>query len=177
MEGIIQPIVYFGSSRPEGHTKVALDLIRKGRDWPLVDLNKFQFSDYDYEEQNLQDDFIPLAESMVEHDPIILVTPIYWYSMTALMKRFLDRWTDLLKARKDLGKQLIGKKMFVVASYGEYPKGKDGFETVFKNTAEYLSMDYGGAFLYYSGSDPAGRAENILNQKWFEEKFEGGLAA
>jgi multimeric flavodoxin WrbA len=34
---------------------------------------------------------------VLAHDQIILATPIYWYAVSAAMKNFLDRLSDLLE--------------------------------------------------------------------------------
>ena len=63
--------------------------------------------------------------------------------MSATLKTFIDRISDLLKIRKELGRQLRGKKMMVIAcssDESEYPS----FWEPFKLTAEYLGMDYLG---------------------------------
>ena len=53
---------------------------------------------------------------MVQYEQIIFATPIYWYAMSAQLKTFFDRMTDLLTIHKPLGRQLRkGKKMFLIA--------------------------------------------------------------
>ena len=59
------------------------------------------------------------------------------------MKTFFDRLSDLMSVRKDLGRQLKGKKMAVIACSSdgvEYP----ALWEPFKLTAEYLDMKYLG---------------------------------
>lgn len=56
---------------------------------------------------------------MVCYNPIILATPVYWYSMSALMKTFIDRWGDLLDIRKDIGRRLTNKELYIITSFGE----------------------------------------------------------
>lgn len=147
-----KPIVIFGSSRSNGDTADALQMVLKDKQPEIIDLNKINFSSFDYEYKNKDDDFLDVAKQMLDHNPIILASPVYWYSMSDIMKRFLDRWSDLLSYHKDLGRQLRGKTVYIVSSYGVHPEGKEGFETTFMQTADYLGMHYGGAFLKYSGS-------------------------
>ena len=40
------------------------------------------------------DDFLGVAEAMVDAEAILFATPVYWYSMSGRLKRFFDRLTD-----------------------------------------------------------------------------------
>jgi multimeric flavodoxin WrbA len=61
--------------------------------------------------------------------------------MSALLKTFFDRITDLLKIEKDIGRKLRGKNMAVITSSNGGTLG-DSFWLVFKESAEYLGMNY-----------------------------------
>ncbi|MBX9922900.1 MAG: GNAT family N-acetyltransferase [Rhabdochlamydiaceae bacterium] len=145
------PIIIFGSARSDGNTLQAIKTVIKDQPIPIVDLKELNIAHYDYSYANAKDDFISLAEKMVRHNPIILATPVYWYSMSALMKTFIDRWSDLLDTRKDIGRRLTNKELYVITSYGEsVPRG---FEDAFSQTCEYLDMQYKGCYYFYSGDN------------------------
>lgn len=147
-----RPIIIFGSSRSRGDTWRAICALNATNpQLPVVDLNELKMSCYDYEHSNQQDDYLPLMERVVQHDPIVLATPVYWYTMSAIMKIFIDRLTDLLTIRKDLGRKLAKKHVYVLASYGG--SSTEGFEYVFRNTCDYMDMIYKGCFFYYSGDN------------------------
>lgn len=163
------PIIIFGSARSDGKTLKAIKAVIKDQPIPIVDLRELSISHYDYNYENRNDDFIPLAEKMVRYNPIILATPVYWYTMSALMKTFIDRWSDLLHIRKDIGRRLTNKELFVITSYGDsMPKG---FEEAFAQTCEYLDMQYKGCYYFYSGDDSIETMEenNRLADKFFDE--------
>ncbi len=163
------PIIIFGSSRSDGNTLQAIKLVIKNQPVPVIDLRGLNISDYDYDSMNASDDFIPLAEKMMEHNPIILATPVYWYSMSAVMKTFIDRWTDLLSIRKDLGRRLANKDLYIITSYGSsMPKG---FEDPFSQTSDYFDMHYKGCFYFYSGKDTKQARENQLSAEKFHEQI------
>lgn len=144
-------IIILGSSRSNGNTRKAVNTIVGGRDVPLVDLNTLDIKPYDYEYHNQADDFITLIERLVKVDKIVLATPVYWYTMSATMKVFIDRISDLLDIRKDLGRKLRGKKLFVIASFNtSLPKG---FEDTFEQTCTYLGIEYQGTSFIYSGTE------------------------
>lgn len=155
-----KPIVIFGSSSSNGSTRKAIDLVFEGEEVPIIDLNHHNISYFDYEGKNLNDDFIGIAEKMVQHNTIIFASPTYWYTMSAIMKTFLDRWSDLLGHRKDLGRALSGKHMFLITSYST--KKSELFEESFRLTAEYMNMHYGSCFHCNNSRDP--NAE-LLNKK------------
>ena len=77
------------------------------------------------------------------YDVLILATPVYWYSMSAIMKTFLDRFTDLLTIEKDLGRKLRGKGMAVISCSNGGNLG-DYFWLPFSKSASYLGMIYLG---------------------------------
>ena len=158
------PIIILGSSRSLGETSKAVNLIFGDHDIKIIDLGNLKIAPYDYEYRNKDDDYIPLMEEVTEHELIILATPIYWYSMSATMKIFIDRLSDLLHFRKDLGRKLRGKKLFVISSFStSLPKG---FEDAFSQTCEYLGMQYLGCSFIYHGND----AELLISNKANIEK-------
>jgi putative NADPH-quinone reductase/RimJ/RimL family protein N-acetyltransferase len=163
------PIIILGSSRGEGNTlKIVHQLINEAS-IPLVDLRNLNISHYDYNYENMKDDFLPLAEKMVKHNPIVLATPVYWYTMSALMKTFIDRWSDLLDIRKDIGRRLAGKELYVITSYSAgIPRG---FEDPFSQTCEYLEIDYKGCFYFYSGDDAELKKNNLLLAERFSHQI------
>lgn len=160
------PLIIFASSRGDGNTRKALESVQEGRDFEHVDLSTLEISYFDYEHANQHDDFLSVAEKMQQHEVIILVTPVYWYSMSALMKTFIDRWSDLLTIRKDLGRGLKGKWVYVISSYGtSFPVG---FDDPFRLTCNYMEMHFGGSLHYYSGKDPVLQEQNKRNIRSFQ---------
>ncbi|HJK86181.1 MAG TPA: NAD(P)H-dependent oxidoreductase [Candidatus Megaira endosymbiont of Nemacystus decipiens] len=110
-------IIIFGSSRSHGNTRKIIDEITRDHSLPFIDLNDFEITPFDYEHRNKGDDFIPLIEKIVNYDTMIIATPVYWYQMSTQHKIFFDRFSDLLKIRKDLGRKLRGKNLFVISSF------------------------------------------------------------
>jgi multimeric flavodoxin WrbA len=147
----MKQIIIFGSSRSFGNTRKAVNDIIAQTNIDLVDLNTLDIAPFDYEHRNISDDFIPLIERIITYDKIIIATPVYWYSMSTKVKIFLDRFSDILTIRKDLGRKLRGKKLFVLASFNSsYPMG---FETTFSQICEYMKMEYLGSSFIYSGTE------------------------
>ena len=133
------------SSRPNGHTHKITEFLATQFEAPLIDLSAKDISYYDYKHANEHDDFLGIAQQMTAHEVIVLATPVYWYTMSAQMKTFLDRWSDLLTIRKDLGRALKGKKL-ILLSCGSRSGEIEGFDLPFRETAQYMDMEYLGHF-------------------------------
>ena len=80
---------------------------------------------------------------LVDFDHIVFASPVYCYSMSAQLKVFFDRLSDLLTIEKELGRQLKGKYCSVVATGfdKEIPRC---FVTPFEMTASYMHMNFNG---------------------------------
>ncbi len=140
----MKKLIILGSSRKDGDTKKVVDELISISGWDLVDLNDYNISYYDYEHKNMDDDYLPLMLKIIaDYDVLIFATPVYWYSMSGIMKVFFDRITDLLKNEKDLGRKLRGKGMAVVSCSSGGNLGEH-FWHPFTATAEYLGMNYLG---------------------------------
>lgn len=140
----MRKVVIAGSSRNDGNTGSLTNELIKKTNWDLIDLNDYDFSYFDYKHENRNDDYLTLIKQIIEkYDTIIFATPVYWFSMSGIMKVFFDRFTDLLTIEKELGRKLRGKKMAVIScsngdNIGEY------FWLPFSETAKYLGMKYIG---------------------------------
>ncbi|WP_432412475.1 flavodoxin family protein [Rasiella sp. SM2506] len=140
----MKKVIITGSSRNNGDTKTLTNELLKKTNWDLIDLNDYKFGYYDYENKNKNDDYIKLMRKIIDnYDTLIFATPVYWYSMSGIMKVFFDRITDLLEIEKDLGRRLRGKNMAVVSCSIGNNLG-DTFWLPFSETANYLGMKYIG---------------------------------
>jgi multimeric flavodoxin WrbA len=72
-----------GTSRPDGNTWSVLRGANEGVRLSIFDLASMRVSYSDYHHANLGDDFITIIEELLEFDTIGLVTPVYWYSVSA----------------------------------------------------------------------------------------------
>ena len=137
-------VIIVGSSRNNGNTSKIVEAIAGQFQIDVINLNDYQFSYYDYESRNRDDDFLPLIKSIIEkYDTLIFATPIYWYSMSGIMKVFFDRFSDLIRIEKDTGRKLRGKKFAVISNSHDNQIDLD-FYIPFKKTADYLGMEYLG---------------------------------
>lgn len=157
-------IVIVGSSRNDGDTAILTNELIKQSKWDLINLNDYNFSFFDYEHKNREDDYLTLMEQIIkEYDTLIFATPVYWYSMSGIMKVFFDRITDLLTIQKELGRKLRGKKMAVIScSIGE--NLGEHFWLPFSETAKYLGMEYLGNAHTITGENNEIKIAEFINQ-------------
>ena len=149
----MKKVIVVGSSRNDGDTaNLTKELLEKSK-WDILNLNDYQFSYFDYTHENRDDDYLDLIRKIVgTYETLIFITPVYWYSMSGIMKVFFDRFTDLLTIEKELGYKLKGKKMAAFScSTGE--NLGEHFWLPFIKTAEYLGMEYLGNVHTISGKE------------------------
>ena len=140
-----QTLAVLGSSRGDGNTRRVLDAVLGGRTVAILDLHEHPVTPYDYGHRNAADSFLDFAARMTRADTLLFATPVYWYSMSAQLKLFFDRLSDLVTIRKDLGRALAGRRVAAVATStsAELPPG---FEVPFQRTCEYFGMHWNGCF-------------------------------
>jgi multimeric flavodoxin WrbA len=153
-------IIILGTARSNGNTTKLVEKISAGQ-IEIVDLNTKKIQAYNYDHEYEPDDFLDIVEKMIQADVIVFATPVYWFSMSAVLKTFFDRFSDLVRIRKDLGRKLAGRKVFL-ASTSSSRKLAEGFELPFIATADYLNMEYKGNIHVAAWDD--GFADDIENE-------------
>lgn len=139
----MKPLIIQGSSRSDGNTGKITRELNSNINADILDLKRFNIQHYEYEKPDTSDDFMKAAEEMSGRNKLIFVSPIYWYTMSGLMKVFFDRLTDLIDYRNELARELENMEMYVV-SCGSTPDPGKGFDLPFVQSAEYFNMKYRG---------------------------------
>ena len=134
-------IIYGSSGNGTGKTMGVVNTLKELLNADLIDVSRCNLSFFDYSHSNKDDDFHGFAQQMACAETVIFATPVYWYAMSAQLKVFFDRLSDLITIRKPLGRQLEGKAMTFVAT-GHDELIPEGFDVPFKRTAEYFNMHY-----------------------------------
>jgi multimeric flavodoxin WrbA len=139
----VKTAIVVGSARNKGNTdKLSLEVASK-MTATHFNLSDYHISNFDYEFDHVNDDFLKLMKKLLSFDRIILATPVYWYCASGVMKTFLDRFSDLLKVNKDLGRKLRGKPTALIATGCDLVPAPC-FEEAFKLSYAYLGMTYQG---------------------------------
>ena len=93
--------VLFGGSRPEGNTQLT-KLAVEGLDYKWIDLTDYQFNpvrDFRHDNRDItsyNDDYKQVIDQVLESDTVIFASPVYWYSVSASLKAFIDHWSETL---------------------------------------------------------------------------------
>ncbi|WP_299608766.1 NAD(P)H-dependent oxidoreductase [uncultured Aquimarina sp.] len=136
-------IIIQGSSRSNGDTHTVVSYLENVTGFDVIDLNQRDINYFDYEFQN-KDDFEIIFKNMVQnYQTIVLATPVYWYTMSGVMKVFLDRISDYLYKEKDFGRMLRGKEMAMISCSNDDDRVEE-FSMPFSRSAAYLGMEYVG---------------------------------
>lgn len=94
--------VLFGGSRPEGNTAQLTKSAVEGLDYKWIDLTDYQFNpvrDFRHENRDItsyNDDYKQVIDQVLESDTVIFASPVYWYSVSASLKAFIDHWSETL---------------------------------------------------------------------------------
>ena len=142
----MKTLVILGTNRDDSNTLKNLKLSLPFVDYELVELHKLKLEHYVYDNNNKpKDDFLSVAQKMVDAENIVFATPVYWYAMSGIMKIFFDRLSDLISTSKPLGKALKGKNTFLFST-GYDEALPEGFEVPFKKTSDYFEMNFKKTF-------------------------------
>lgn len=142
-----------GSSRSNKRTGKALSVILKdadqlGADTKMINLceEKLDFCD-GTEDPVLADDFKRIYKTLAWADGIIFGTPTYWFTMSGLMKNFIDRLTV---AEKDW--MLDGKVAGFVATGHRQEDGAMAALSAIHSAVNHLGMaTFPYSMLYFRG--------------------------
>jgi len=137
-------IIILGSSRSNGDTFNIVSYLKNITGFEVVDLNQKDIGHFDYDFKNKEDDFNFLFKGIVQnYQTIIFATPVYWYTMSGIMKTFLDRISDFLYHEKNFGRMLRGKNMALLSCSNDDDCPAE-FNLPFSRSATYLGMNYLG---------------------------------
>lgn len=119
-----------------------------------------------------QDDFIPLAEEMLESDCVVFGSPLYWYGPSAQMKAFIDRWNcfmildDARFRAKMKGKRCV----LAVPHQSDSLLEPEPLFAIMQKTFDYMEMAYVGSIQ----TTARGRHDSRRNEATMKYAFELG---
>jgi len=124
--------VIYGGNRLNGNTVALTKLAIQG-----LEVEEIYLKDHNIEPiidmrhniegfNKVHDDYNSVINRILPHDILIFSTPIYWYSMTGIMKNFIDRWSQTLRDLDfpDFKNQMSHKQAYVIAVGGDNPSIK-----------------------------------------------------
>lgn len=166
----METIIIQGSSRNDGFTAETVERLNTYLQTDIINLLNHNIGYYNYNYDNQDDDFVTLSRHMLQAQKIIFATPIYWYAMSAPMKTFIDRWSDLVRIRKGEGHSMAGKEIYLLVNGGleDLP---DYFLQPFIHTASYMNMHYCGEHYVHTQGNTALKERNLQEIEAFAQKI------
>lgn len=154
-----------GSARPDGNTELlarrAAEQLPPDVEQQWIDLAALPLPDF--EDLRHDSDHVRPTEGPVAHlldatlaaTDIVIASPLYWYSVSAQTKRYLDHWSGWLRTPGlDFKATLAGRTLWgVTALAHEEPEVADPLVGTLNNSAAYMGMRFGGVLLG-NGSKP-----------------------
>ncbi|MET9429692.1 MULTISPECIES: NAD(P)H-dependent oxidoreductase [unclassified Streptomyces] len=153
-----------GSSRPDGNTEIlaraAAAQLPAGTAQRWVDLSglplpDFQDGRHESDGWSAGETEETLRQATLEATDIVIASPLYWYSLSAHTKRYLDYWSGWLVAPgSDFKERMAGRTLWGVTVMAHQQEVvADGLVTTLHHTAAYMRMRFGGVLLG-NGSRP-----------------------
>ncbi|MFY0517664.1 flavodoxin family protein [Lysinibacillus sp. UGB7] len=123
---------FIGSSRPYSNSEKLTDYVLEGvahQKLFIKDLNIQPIDDLRHSAQGFQfvyDDYDQIIHALMTSDIVLFATPIYWYSMSGIMKNMVDRLSHAIRDERfpQLKEKLLTTQAIVLAVGGDDPKIK-----------------------------------------------------
>jgi Multimeric flavodoxin WrbA len=92
-----------------------------------------------------------LLEATLTATDVVIASPVYWYSVSASTKLYLDHWSGWMRLPDiEFRKRMANKTLWAISAFSdEDPIGAQPLIDTLRMTAEYLDMKWGGALLGY----------------------------
>ncbi|MGE0004657.1 MAG: flavodoxin family protein [Parvibaculaceae bacterium] len=93
-----------------------------------------------------------LFDATLSATDLVFVVPLYWYSVPASAKLYLDYWSGWLRVPgADFRARMAGKTLWGVSTLSEEDRSRAGpLIGTLATTADYMKMDFGGVLLGYA---------------------------
>ncbi|MFJ3581832.1 flavodoxin family protein [Streptomyces sp. NPDC090127] len=144
-----------GSSRPDGNTEILAraaaeqlpaDVPRHWVDLARLPLPDFQDGRHEGEGWPVGENEEALRRATLAATDIVLASPLYWYTLSAQTKRYLDYWSGWMAAPgSDFQERMAGRTLWGVTAMASRDDAvAAGLETTLHHSAAYLGMRFGG---------------------------------
>ncbi|MEU7579732.1 NAD(P)H-dependent oxidoreductase [Streptomyces sp. NPDC041068] len=152
-----------GSGRPGGNTELlarkAAEQLPSDVEQRWLNLSELPLPDF---EDRRHDDSVPrartrptegnealLLDATLEATDIVIASPLYWYSVSATVKRYLDYWDGWLETPEiDFKETLKGRTLWGVTALAHREEEvAEPLIGTLRNSAAYFPMRFGGVLL------------------------------
>lgn len=90
-----------------------------------------------------------LLQATLAADDLVLVSPLYWYGPTTVLKHYLDHWSAWLRLdRVDFRAAMRGKRLWLICTLGDDDTSRaEPLVAMLRSTADYMQMDFAGTLI------------------------------
>jgi multimeric flavodoxin WrbA len=154
-----------GSARAEGNSELlarrAAEQLPPDVEQEWIDLTELPLPDFEdlrHDSDHVrptEGNVARLLEATLAATDIVIVSPLYWYSVSAQTKRYLDYWSGWLRTPGlDFKATLAGRTLWGVTALAHTQEVvADPLVGTLHNSAAYMGMRFGGVLLG-NGSKP-----------------------
>ncbi|SCZ77078.1 flavodoxin family protein [Acidaminobacter hydrogenoformans] len=188
-------VILFGGPRPEKNTDQALDLVLSG-----ISIEKFDVTRFDLRKMKIhpctgcyhcaesgrcvfRDDMDLILKAVNEADGVILATPFYFNSVSALTKTMIDRfqvkWTSKFMLKERSAEKSKKGLLLVTAGAIQKKNESDGARLVAELFFKSIRSTFDD-FLFIEGTDSQPVSEQLERHSWLREtgeRFSEGILA
>lgn len=105
-----------------------------------------------------------LLQATLDASHLVLVCPVYWFSLPTAVKAYLDHWSGWLRVPGlDFKTRMAGKPLYLVSTGGERRKAQPSIDAA-QLCAEFMAMPWGGALWGKGGAPDAVQADTAAVQ-------------
>jgi len=109
-------------------------------------------------------DLALLLDGLLAATDIVFVAPVYWYSLPAPLKAFVDHWSAFLRVPGlDFKARMAGKRLWLISTSGNREKAQPTIDTV-ALIAGFMGMAWGGALWGLGGAPGVVAADAVAQQ-------------
>ncbi|MFJ7185081.1 flavodoxin family protein [Lysinibacillus xylanilyticus] len=153
---------FIGSSRADSNSEQLADYVLEGISHQKIDLKKIAIepiNDLRHDDNGFQlveDDYDQIIHAFLTSDVVVFATPIYWYSMSGIMKNMIDRLSQAIRDERfpQLKEKLQTTEAIVLAVGGDEPyiKGLPMIQQ-FQYIFDFLKMPF-SSYIIGEGNKP-----------------------
>ena len=110
-----------------------------------------------------------LLDATLDATDIVIASPVYWYSISAATKLYLDHWSGWMRLEGiDFKMRMAAKTLWAVSALSDHEwSGAQPLIDTLRLSAEYMKMNWGGVLLGYGN-----RPGDVLNHEDSLERAE-----
>jgi multimeric flavodoxin WrbA len=177
-------LIVLGSPRKNGNSAALAERVAEGARASGANVEVFRLHDMDIQPCRacdachtgedracvVDDDMQMLYPKLVEADALLIASPVYWFTVSAQTKLFMDRWYALEGTQ---GNALADKRIGIVLTYGDsdpFTSGAVNALRTFQDGFRYIGAQIVGA-VYGSAHK---RGEIKTNQALMDRAYQLG---